>query len=204
MKVALVSLVLAAMTAGLLGTPAGRRLDVELVHRARALDRGSRPLHVFMQLGTSLGDHRPLLLGALTTAAFGTAAARATAGVAFVAVGANQALTGLIKWIVNRERPDLRFSPRSNSSFPSGHASASVGLAYVLAHRHRRLTFLVWACAVWISVSRVFLERHYPSDVLAGALVGILLAVIVLRFEDRLAALTTRGSVRPPHAGHSG
>lgn len=204
MKVVLVSLVLAAMTVGLLATPAGRQLDVELVHRAHALDRTIPALHVFMQLGTSIGDHRPLLLGALTTAAFGTPAARATAGVAFVAVGANQVLTGLIKWIVNRERPDLRLSPRANSSFPSGHASASVGLAYVLAHRHRRLTFWVWACAIWISVSRVFLERHYPSDVVAGALIGILMAVVVLRFEDRLAALTTRGSVPPPHAGHSG
>jgi membrane-associated phospholipid phosphatase len=45
----------------------------------------------------------------------------------------------------------------------------------------------MWILAIWISASRVFLGRHFPSDVFAGALVGIWLAALALSLQDRLA-----------------
>ena len=122
----------------------------------------------------------------MLTAGFGTEVARGTVKIAILSVGANQLATDGIKWLVNRPRPDGSENRRSNSSFPSGHASGIVGLAWIVAHRHRRLAPYAWTIAIWISASRVFLERHYVSDVLAGALLGILFAVIALRFEDRI------------------
>jgi membrane-associated phospholipid phosphatase len=181
--------VLLILTVGLLALPAGRNLDRALVDWAHGLDRGNPVLHGFMELGTDIGDTEPLLVAIFLPAAFGNEAARGTARIAFLSVGANQLATSALKWLTNRPRPDGSHD-RSNSSLPSGHASGAVGLAWIVAHRHRRLAPWAWALAIWISVSRVFLERHYVSDILAGALLGILFAAIALHFEDRLARWT--------------
>lgn len=187
MRLTVVATMLLVLTAGLLATPSGQALDRELVDRAHAIDQSVPAVHFLMELGTDLGRTEPLLLAFMLTAGFGTEVARGTVKIAILSVGANQLATDAIKWLTNRPRPDGGENKRSNTSFPSGHASGIVGLAWIVAHRHKRLASLAWTLAIWVSVSRVFLERHYVSDVLAGALVGILFAVIALRFEDRIA-----------------
>jgi undecaprenyl-diphosphatase len=100
-------------------------------------------------------------------------------------VAAEVVVSGL-KWVTDRPRPDGGGS-RANSSFPSSHAAAAAGAAWIVGARHRRLAPWFWLLALWIASSRVFLGRHHPSDVLAGALVGILLAALTLRVGGRLA-----------------
>lgn len=189
MRLVITSVVLLVATAGLIAVPAGRELDRSMVDGAHALCERYRPLRDFMELGTDLGKTRPLLVALFLPAAFGNELARGTAKIAFVSVLANQLATSGLKWLTNRPRPDGDRN-RGNSSFPSGHASGAVGLAWIFAHRHRRLAWLWWSLAIWFSVSRVFLERHYVSDICAGALLGILFAAIALRFENRLAGWT--------------
>jgi membrane-associated phospholipid phosphatase len=189
LRLAITSAVLLIITAGLLVLPAGRDLDRALVDWAHGLSEQHRPINLFMELGTDIGKTRPMMVAIFLPAAFGNEFARGTAKVAFVSVFFNQVATSGLKWLTNRPRPDGD-NNRSNSSFPSGHASGAVGLAWILAHRHRRLSWLWWSLAVWISISRVFLERHYFSDICAGALLGILFAAIALHFEDRLAGWT--------------
>ncbi len=63
-------------------------------------------------------------------------------------------------------------------SFPSGHTLASFEAAVSLLIYHKKWGFAALALAVMIAFSRVFLLVHYPSDVIAGAILGSLFAII--------------------------
>lgn len=90
-------------------------------------------------------------------------------------------ITRSVKQIVNRQRPFYKYSfitKRDNTgielSFPSGHTSASFCTATSLALRYRKWYVIVPAYLYATSVAwgRMYQGVHYPSDVLAGALVG--------------------------------
>jgi undecaprenyl-diphosphatase len=91
-----------------------------------------------------------------------------------------EALTvALLKRAVGRPRPPLAdpslhplVALPNSSSFPSGHAAAAFAFAVALSLLAPRLRWLYLAVATLVAVSRVWLGVHYPSDVLAGALVG--------------------------------
>jgi len=73
-----------------------------------------------------------------------------------------------------QERPRRLRRPRT-TSFPSGHASAAFTAAGVLA-QNDPLAPLYYAIGAVVAGSRVYVKIHHPSDVVAGALVGIVLA----------------------------
>jgi len=77
-------------------------------------------------------------------------------------------------------------------SFPSGHTASSfavmvvIGLMYKLNLKGKtyRLIYPLLAFASVIAFSRVYIGVHYPLDVVVGALIGVLSALLVLIFED--------------------
>jgi undecaprenyl-diphosphatase len=100
---------------------------------------------------------------------------------ALLALGA----ADLISHIWARPRPYVThpadahlFIPASGDpSFPSDHATAAFAIAVSILLRHRRAGILALTMAVILSVGRVVVGTHYPSDVLAGAALGTLAAL---------------------------
>lgn len=116
-------------------------------------------------------------------------------------------LFGLLlnSWIVNvpfkelffRERPYLALDGVKilgvvweNSSFPSGHVAASVTVILIALYlfKIRRMSLAITAIAfiIILGFSRIYLGMHYPSDVLAGVVVGIVSGIIVILIDKQI------------------
>lgn len=103
----------------------------------------------------------------------------AAAAVAPAAVVVNYA----VKVGVGRERPLIEDHPAlarapSKLSFPSAHATSSVAAATALGRVEPRARVPLYALAGAICVCRPYLGMHYPSDVLAGAALGLALGSV--------------------------
>jgi len=110
-------------------------------------------------------------------------AARAAAIEAAVAlVPVNLAVEGL-KRATFRARPDGQ-RKRSNAAFPSSHSANAFAVATVLARRWRRATLPAFALAAAVAWSRVYLDRHWLSDVTAGAALAVALTLAALHGWD--------------------
>lgn len=91
-------------------------------------------------------------------------------------------MTGIVtsaKLIINNERPDKT----GNNSFPSGHtAQAFVAATFMseeLGHRYKWMPYVAYTLASSVGACRVMNNKHYVSDVLVGAGVGILATKLV-------------------------
>jgi undecaprenyl-diphosphatase len=72
------------------------------------------------------------------------------------------------------------FVPASHDpSFPSDHATAAFAIAVAILLRHRKAGVVALVLAALVAVSRVVVGVHYPSDVLGGAAIGALAALVL-------------------------
>jgi len=106
-----------------------------------------------------------------------------------VALGVESAfVNGLLKSVIPRERPklldDAAYEVRrpKTKSFPSGHASSACLTATLLSEAAPRLKPVWWSLAAVVSASRIHNRMHHPSDVVAGAALGLLMGRGVRRF----------------------
>jgi membrane-associated phospholipid phosphatase len=116
-----------------------------------------------------------------------------------------------IKWIIGRGRPFVgghadafNFVPfagtQAYASFPSSHAVTSFALAFAVSALWPRARVPMLVYAVLIAISRLVLLAHHPSDVVAGALIGVLGAMFVRYWfaARRLGfAIRTDGQIVP-------
>ena len=73
-----------------------------------------------------------------------------------------------------------RVAPLDEYSFPSGHTLHAVAFSMIAVNGYPSLIWLLMPFAALVALSRVVLGLHYPSDVLAGALLGAGLAVLAM------------------------
>lgn len=102
-----------------------------------------------------------------------------------LALGVDQVIIRL--W--DRPRPfmdgtaHLLLPPNPDPSFPSDHAAFAFAVAMSLWLVNRKVGWIALVIAVAMSIARVYAGIHYPADVAGGALVGIVVAVGMQRFQ---------------------
>ena len=91
-----------------------------------------------------------------------------------------------IKFFIQRPRPfktlddvNLVLGANDGFSFPSGHATTSFCLATVIAMRYPKLRVPAFIVALLVALSRPYIGVHYPSDILGGIILGMLVGYVV-------------------------
>jgi undecaprenyl-diphosphatase len=104
-----------------------------------------------------------------------------------------------LKMVIARPRPEDIANAgfllsASMSSFPSDHAAIAFIVFGVIGHHAKKYRLWFYLLAFLIAVSRVYLGVHYPTDVVAGAFLGIAVCQIVLtyRLGERLKKAVRR------------
>lgn len=117
------------------------------------------------------------------------------------------AIAVVLAKIVDRPRPfvddpgrvHLLVKHAADPGFPSDHATAAFAIATALFLCDRRAGAVALFAAVLLAVDRVAVGIHYPGDVLAGALIGALVAIVLARLRPHAEAWATarRQRARP-------
>jgi undecaprenyl-diphosphatase len=161
--------------------------------------------HVVTDLGKSGWFLWPIGIALITMAAIGTLALpRVTRLVLtalavrlmylFLAIGIPGLVVTIVKRLIGRARPSLTgppFDPFSYAPFswnaafasiPSGHATTAFAAAIAIGALWPKARWIMWAYAIIIAISRVIVSAHYPSDVIVGAAVGLIGALLVRNY----------------------
>jgi undecaprenyl-diphosphatase len=121
------------------------------------------------------------------------------AGSALGAAALGLLVNRLISSAWHRDRPfqthDVAhvWGPRkTDASFPSDHASAAFGIAVAVAVLDPLAGAIFLVLAALIAIGRVVVGEHYPGDVIAGAAIGTVSALVVIRLARPVIALLVR------------
>ncbi|MBI1798084.1 MAG: phosphatase PAP2 family protein [Candidatus Eisenbacteria bacterium] len=173
------------MLALLLGAAFLAPLD-SLDRRIRSeVQAGRRPaLERPMQLVSNACNPTTLSAGLLALALLGGPAGVEVAREAVIALIPVNIVVEGTKRITNRERPDGE-RRRSNAAFPSSHVANAFAIAAVLARRWRSGALWFLVAAALVGFSRVYLNRHWASDVVVGAALGAVLAWRTARWLEQ-------------------
>ena len=161
----------------------------------RLMARHQRPtVHVVVRVVSETGSV-PAVLALLAAALAVLLIARLYREAAFVAAATllSMAVSGIMKLVIARPRPEVIAQVPGSLSFPSGHTMSATGFAAALAivfwPTRWRWPALVAAAlyAAGIGLTRIYLGAHYPSDVVAGWALAIAVVCLTwLAFACRL------------------
>lgn len=163
-----------------------------------------------MPLITSFGGFFGWAFICLLFYLFGGRFGREVAVLGLVALILSNVLVIVLKFIIAEPRPFMTLpnvdllTPASGTSFPSGHTATSFAAAALIGLRYHRKTkekkhlliYPLLVVAVVVGYSRVYVGVHYPYDVISGAFIGILCAILILYFENNILYSKTSFTIR--------
>ncbi len=160
------------------------RGDYSIMRRANNWE-APRWVRIYLMGATRGGDGWLWYAMALAILVFGGENRFAALGAAGVASILSVVLFLWLKRFAARPRPCqiephcwATLLPPDQFSFPSGHTMTSFAIATSLSLFYPALTATLAFCAISIAISRIMLGMHFLSDVIAGALIGILLGYL--------------------------
>lgn len=93
-----------------------------------------------------------------------------------------------LKPLVERVRPfeinkmiEILIAKPTDFSFPSGHTMSSFASAIILLYMDKRIGIFALLLAISIGFSRLYLFVHFPTDVLAGMVIGVIIGIISIK-----------------------
>ena len=158
-------------------------MELSVLHFIQSLR--SDELDQLMLFISSLGNFGAIWIALAALLLILTGFRRSGLAVSFALLIDFVAVNLILKPLVGRERPcdinvpeDMLLACLSDHSFPSGHTAAAFAAAVALLVCHKKAGLFALILALVMGFSRLYLFVHYPSDVIAGALLGTLFGLI--------------------------
>ncbi len=101
-------------------------------------------------------------------------------------------ISQILKLLIHTSRPVVEFQnvvsliQKNDFSFPSGHATFYMALAFAIFFSHKKAGYVFIFFALLIGIARIVAGVHFPIDILGGFILGILTAYLVRFFYKKL------------------
>ena len=153
------------------------RWDHTLFDRIYDAPPRREPMWTIMEGISDLGDYRGVMGASILLMAYGNESHRETGKLLSSAYMGAGILTFGMKRLIRRKRP--LDETLGNPAMPSGHASIAFSVATILGYQYPKWRVPLYLGAGLVSFSRVYLGRHYASDVVVGAAIGTAAGMLV-------------------------